>query len=357
MIGSLIQVLHQWHGIWRFLAVLAAGLAIGLAVKAIAFRILRRLAGRTKTTLDDEIVEGLRWPARLIVLSAALRWAIADLDERDLPASAEVWLGRLLVVLIWAAVTSALTRVAVAGLIFWFRSQPDAREVTTLARTAVAMVCSIPALFGLLNAFDVNIAPALTALGVGGIAVSLALKDTLANLFSGFYVSLAGNLRKGDYIRIDGGYEGWVEDIRWRITTIRTLGGNLIVLPNSRLSEAVVTNFSQPESPMSVLIPVHVSYASDIDAVERVVLEEARKGMGDIEGLMEKPAPVLRLNPGFGEFGLEMTLVVHVTRYELQFAVTDLLRRRLLKRFRREGIEIPFPRKPMEPPGEKQARS
>lgn len=357
MIDDLIQILHQWHGIWRFMAVLAAGIAFGLAVKAIVFRVLSRLTGKTETTLDDEIVDGLQWPARLIVLSLALRWAIVDLDERDLPAFAGVWLGRLLVLLIWAAVTAALTRVAVTGLIHWFRNQPDPREVTTLARTAVAIVCSIPALFGLLNAFNVNIAPALTALGVGGIAVSLALKDTLANLFSGFYVSLAGNLRKGDYIRIDGGYEGWVEDIRWRITTIRTLGRNLIVLPNSRLSEAVVTNFSQPESPMSVLIPVHVSYSSDIDAVERVVLEEVRKGMGSIEGLMEEPAPVLRLNPGFGEFGLELTLVVHVARYELQFAVTDLIRRRLLNRFRREGIEIPFPRKPMEPLGEKQPKS
>ncbi len=356
MIDHLVRLLYQWHGIWRFLAVLAAGLAVGFALKAAGFRILRRLAARTKTTLDEEIVEGSRWPARLIVLSLALRWAIADLDERDLPAAAGMWLGRLLALLIWAAVTTALTRVAITGLVYWFRIQPDPREVTTLARTAVAMVCSIPALFGLLNAFDVNIAPALTALGVGGIAVSLALKDTLANLFSGFYVSLAGNLRKGDYIRIDGGYEGWVEDIRWRITTIRTLGRNLIVLPNSRLSEAVVTNFSQPDPSMSVLIPVHVSYASDIDTVERVVLDEVQKGIHSIEGLMEEPAPALRLNPGFGEFGLELTLVVHVTRYELQFAVTDMIRRRLLKRFRREGIEIPFPRKPFEPPEPKQAK-
>lgn len=357
MIDLLVRFLHQWHGIWRFLAVLAAGLAIGLVIRLLVFRILRRFARRTRTTLDDEIVEGLRWPARLIVLSFALRWAILDLDERDLPASAEIWLGRLLLLLIWTAVTAALTRVALTALIYWFRSQPDAREVTTLTRTAVAMVCSIPAVFGLLNAFDVNIAPALTALGVGGIAVSLALKDTLANLFSGFYVSFAGNLRKGDYIRIDGGYEGWVEDIHWRITTIRTLGGNLIVLPNSKLSEAIVTNFSQPGNTMAVLIPIHVSYSSDVDKVENVVLEEVQKGMGAIDGLLEAPAPVLRLNPGFGEFGLEMTLVVHVTRYEAQFAVTDLLRRRLLRRFRRDGIEIPFPRKPMEPPGDKQTKS
>ena len=247
-----------------------------------------------------------------------------------------------------AAITAVLTRISITGLVYWFRNQPDPREVTTLARTAIGIVCSIPAIFGLLNAFEVNLAPALTALGVGGIAVSLALKDTLANLFSGFYVSLAGNLRKGDYIRIDGGYEGWVEDIRWRITTIRTLQRNLIVLPNSKLSEAIVTNFSQPVKPLAVPIPIGVSYSTNIDLLDRVVLEEVRKGIGEIEGLLEDPEPVLRFNPGFGDSSLNFTLVVHVAQFEMQFAVTDQIRRRLLKRFREEGINIPFPMRTVE---------
>ncbi|NWF82998.1 MAG: mechanosensitive ion channel family protein [Bryobacteraceae bacterium] len=342
------DLINQWHGVARFLAVFGLGLAVAFTIKAVVFRVLRRLAEQTESTLDDEMLDGLNWPARLIVLFSALRWAVANLEPRDMPPGAATWLENLMAILIWIAVTVALSRVAITGLVYWFRKQPDGREVTTLTRTAVTMVCSIPAVLGLLNTFEVNLAPALTALGVGGIAVSLALKDTLANLFSGFYVSLAGNLRKGDYIRIDGGYEGWVEDIRWRITTIRTMGQNLIVIPNSKLSEAVVTNFSQPVKPLAVAIPLNVSYSTDIDRFEQIVMEEVHRSIGSIEGLLEEPAPVLRLNPGFGDVGLSFTLFVHAAQFEQQFAVTDLLRRRLLKRFRQEGINIPFQLKTVE---------
>ncbi len=338
--AQLSGFLNDWHGVWRFLALFGVGFLIALAIKAVVFRVLRRLAGRTAISLDDEIIEGLNWPARLIALCSALDWAIGNLGSRAVPAGVVAGVNQIMAVLIWIAVTVALSRVAITCLIFYFRNQPDAREVTTLTRTAVSMVCSIPAVLGLLNVFEVSLTPALTALGVGGIAVSLALKDTLANLFSGFYVSLAGNLRRGDYIRIDGGYEGWVEDIRWRITTIKTLGGNLVVIPNSKLSEAVVMNFSQPARPLGVSIPLNVAYSTDIDEFEEVVLGEVRKSFGTIEGLLEEPPPVLRLNPGFGDLGLSFTLSVYAARFEQQFAVTDQLRRRLLKRFRREGITL-----------------
>lgn len=346
--AKILSFLNDWHGVWRFMAVLGLGLAFAYIVKALAFRVLRRVAERTESTLDDEMLTGLNWPARLLVASTALQWAVRDLDERDIPRNVEMWLGRLMAVLIWAAITSALSRVAITGVRYWFSRQQDPREVTTLARTAVTMVCSIPAILGLLNVFDVNLTPALTALGVGGIAVSLALKDTLANLFSGFYVSLAGNLRKGDFIRIDGGYEGWVEDIRWRITTLRTLGGNLIIIPNSKLSEAVVTNFSQPAKPLAVSIPIGVSYSTDIDVLDSAVLDVVARAVGEIDGLLAEPSAVLRFNPGFGANSIDFTLVVHVAQFDQQFAVSDQLRRRLFKRFREAGISIPFPTRTVE---------
>ncbi len=318
------------------------GLVVATAIMAIAFRVLRRLAERTHSSVDNGMLDGLRWPARLVVVFTALRWAVADLDTRDVPAGIALWLGRLMAILIWLGVTAALSRIAITGLVYWFRKQPDAREVTALTRTAVTLICSIPALFGLLNAFDVNLAPALTAVGVGGVAVSLALKDTLANLFAGFYVSLTANLRRGDYVRVDGGHEGWVEDIHWRVTTIRTMQQNLIMIPNSKLSEAVVVNFSKPARPLSITIPLCVSYSTDVDRLETIVLEEVAKATGKIDGLLGDPPPVLRLNPGFGENGLNLTLVLHVAKFESQYLITDMIRRRLLVRFRKEGISMPL---------------
>jgi small-conductance mechanosensitive channel len=220
-------------------------------------------------------------------------------------------------------------------------------QITTLTRTLIRVFWGVPAVLIILRqAFNFEITPWLATLGVGGIAISLALKDTLANVFSGFYVSLSGQLKKGDYIRLDVGVEGYVSDIHWRVTTLRTLSGNMVLIPNSKLSEAVLTNFSEPAKPLSITIPYGVDYATDLDLLDRVVLEEVQGAVGQIPGLLAKPSN--RLNPGFGDSALNFSLNVGVSELEAQYAVTDLLRRRLLKRFRAEGINMPFPMRTVE---------
>jgi small-conductance mechanosensitive channel len=195
----------------------------------------------------------------------------------------------------------------------------------------------------LLNQLGVSITPILTALGVGGLAVALALQDTLANLFAGFYVSLSGNIRPNDYIKLESGEEGYVTDISWRSTTIRALANNLIVVPNAKLAQAIVTNYHLPEKRMSLLIPIGVSYDSDPAAIERILIEEAKKGAGEIPGLLAEPAPFVRFIPGFGDSSLNFTLICQVAEFVDQYLAQHELRLRIFKRFREENIEIPFP--------------
>jgi len=199
------------------------------------------------------------------------------------------------------------------------------------------------ALLILLGALNISITPILTALGVGGLAVALALQDTLSNLFAGFYMAVAGQVRLGDYIKLNTGEEGYVTDITWRSTTIRALGNNLIIIPNSKLAQAVVTNFHLPEKRMSLSIQVGVSYDSDPERVERVLLEVACQGATEIPGLLADPAPAVRFMPGFGDSAMTFTLVCQVGEFPDQFLVQHELRKRILKRFREESIEIPFP--------------
>jgi small-conductance mechanosensitive channel len=195
----------------------------------------------------------------------------------------------------------------------------------------------------LLHQFGVSVTPILTAFGVGGLAVALALQDTLANLFAGLYVSVAGQVRLGDYIKLNTGEEGYVTDISWRSTAIRALGNNLIIVPNAKLAQAVVTNYSLPERRMALGIPVGVSYASDPDQVERVLLEEAQNAMGAVPGLLAEPAPSVRFIPGFGDSTLNFTLNCQVAEFVDQYLVQHELRKRILKRFQSEGIEMPYP--------------
>ena len=116
----------------------------------------------------------------------------------------------------------------------------------------------------MLNGLGLSITPMLTALGVGGLAVALALQDTLANLFAGVYITIAGQIRVGDYLRLDSGQEGYVADIGWRSTRIRMLPNNLVLVPNAKLSQAIVTNYYLPDRELAVLVEVGVDYGSDL---------------------------------------------------------------------------------------------
>ncbi|MEO5820595.1 MAG: mechanosensitive ion channel domain-containing protein [Vicinamibacteraceae bacterium] len=98
----------------------------------------------------------------------------------------------------------------------------------------------------ILNGVGVSITPMLTALGVGGLAVALALQEPLGNFFAGLFLTLAGQIRVGDYVRLDSGHEGFVADFGWRSTRLGMLANNLVIVPNSRLAQALVVNHDLP---------------------------------------------------------------------------------------------------------------
>jgi len=146
----------------------------------------------------------------------------------------------------------------------------------------------------------------------------------------------------GDYIKIDGGEEGYVVDIGWRTTKIKKLQNNLVVIPNNKITQAVLTNFYLPEKRMSFSMPVSVGYGCDPEHVERVLLDEARRAAGDVRGLLSEPAPSVII-AGFGDFSLNFTLVLHVAEVADQYRVQHEIRKRVIKRFKEEKIEMPFP--------------
>jgi small-conductance mechanosensitive channel len=196
-----------------------------------------------------------------------------------------------------------------------------------------------------LDSLNISITPLLTTLGIGGLAVALAFKDTLANFFAGLYVLADRPIRVGDFVKIEGGPEGYVESIGWRSTRIRTLANNITILPNSKVSESMITNYFLPDRRTSLLLPIGVSYQSDPRKVEAILLEEALRASREVEGLLPDPAPFVRLNPGFGESSLDFTLICQVREFVDQYAVQHELRHRIFARFQKEGIEIPYPQR------------
>jgi small-conductance mechanosensitive channel len=196
-----------------------------------------------------------------------------------------------------------------------------------------------------LDSLNISISPLLTTLGIGGLAVALAFKDTLANFFAGFYILADQPIRAGDYIKLEGGPEGYVQEIGWRSTRIRTLPNNIVVIPNSKVSESTITNYFLPERRMSLVLNIGVSYGSNSRRVEEILVEEATRAATEVQGLLADPPPVVRFIPGFGESSLDFSLICHVREFGDQYPVQHELRHRILERFKKEGIEIPFPQR------------
>lgn len=196
-----------------------------------------------------------------------------------------------------------------------------------------------------LDSLNISIAPLLTTLGIGGLAVALAFKDTLANFFAGLYILADRPIRVGDFVKLEGGPDGFVESVGWRSTRLRNLSGKIVIIPNSKVSESIITNYFLPDPKASMTLMISVGHDADTRKVERILLDEAIKAAGETEGMLADPPPMVRFIPGFQDSSLDFTLICQVREYVDQYFVQHELRHRILERFRREGIEIPFPQR------------
>jgi small-conductance mechanosensitive channel len=196
----------------------------------------------------------------------------------------------------------------------------------------------------------------LTALGVGGLAVALALQDTLANLFAGVYVTMAGQIRVGDYVRLDSSGEGYVTDIGWSSTRIQMLANNVILVPNGKLAQAIVTNYYLPDRELAVLVQVGVDYSSDLAHVERVTSQVAKETLQSVPGGVVEFDPFIRYHT-FADSSINFTVILRGREYVDQHLLKHEFIKRLHERYGREGITIPFPirtivrRDPSDTPG------
>jgi len=315
-------------------------LAGGWLVRRLILRGLKAWNDRTQSRVGLILDESLRTPIWFWIVILALHFAV---QSSDLPAKYTERGASLLFDLWVVSLTLMSMRIAREMVRFYGAQVPGALPVTTLTQNLVQIGVLILGVMVMLGNNIARLTPVLTALGVGGIAVALALQDTLSNLFSGFYIAAARQVRLGDYIKLNTGEEGYVADISWRSTSIRALSNNLIIVPNSKLAQAVITNFHMPEKRMSVSLQVNVGYGSDADVVERLLLEIARDGAKDIPGLLPDPPASVTFDPGFCDSSLGFTLGFQIAEFSAQYNIRHELRKRILRRFRQEGIKIPFP--------------
>jgi len=311
----------------------------GLIVRKVLFRLIREWTGGTDSHLDVLITSGLP----LILWSVMLGIHLATQNSK-IPRQYLHYIPTTLEFLWILSLTIAMSRLAGNVVRFYGSRVTGVQSVTTLLqKMAQLVVVAVGSVWLLKYVFDLSLTPILTTLGVGGLAVALALQDTLSNLFAGFYVSISGLVRIGDYIKLNTGEEGYITDINWRCTMMRGYTNNLIVIPNNKLGQAIYTNYNLPQPRMTMSVTFGVGYESDIDRVQAVLLDEATTAAGHIQGLLADPRPYVLFNPGPGDWALVFQVSFNVAQFADQYVVQSELRKRIFKRLQKEGISMPFP--------------
>lgn len=316
-----------------------AGLAVGLLLRRTLFARLVRMTATTRSRADDIILAALGGP---VVLWCVILGLYIAAEVITVPPVVARLIQQGLLVLGIVSGTWALARLA-AALVEHAAGRAAARlpSATLLIHLARVTVLGLGALV-ILQTLGISITPLLTALGVGGLAVGLALQDTLANFFAGIHILTSRQVRPGDYVKLGTGEEGYVQDVTWRYTTVRQPPNNLTIVPNAKLASAVITNYYLPERELAVLVTVGVSYDSDLTRIEQVASEVGREVMREVRGGIPEFEPFIRYG-GFGESSISCTVILRGR----EVADQDLLRhefiKRLHRRYREEGIEIPFP--------------
>jgi small-conductance mechanosensitive channel len=317
--------------------ILALAVLLGFVVQRLFASTIHAWAKRSASEWDDILVEsmkGLVIPWFLLIgLAVVLRFV---------PLRPEVGLlvRRTVGVLGILSAVAFFTRMARRSISIYIDRKVEVPS-SIFKNFATVLIYALGFLF-VLDYLGVSIAPLLTALGVSGLAVALALQDTLSNLFAGLNILMTRKIRPGDYIRLETGEEGEVCDITWRNTTIRAPEDNMVVVPNAKLAAAIYTNTHLPASEMGYFLPVTVAFDNDLDKVERVTIEVAREVLAGPERAIPGFEPYIRYN-AYTDLGVRFSVVLRIKEYREQYRIRHDLYKRLHERYRAEGIKLAVP--------------
>jgi len=321
--------------------IVAGAVALGAVVRFVLFRLLRRLFEKTETRLDDILLDASGVHVVFWFFLAGVR---AGAGFFALSAPHLKTLNRVLIVCWGVSLTLWAARVLGETARLYIGRMMGERTSSSLTVHLTRLIIVLMGGLLILSNLGVSITPLITALGVGSLAVALALQDTLSNIFAGFYILLNRQIHSGDYIKLDSGQEGHVQDIGWRVTTIKSLPNEIIIIPNAKLGQAIVTNYHLPVPEMACLVNVGVGYHSDLEAVEKVTVEVARDVQKAVAGAVPAFEPFIRYG-GFGDSSVNFTVILRAKDFTDRPMITHEFIKRLHKRYGREGIDIPFPQR------------
>ncbi len=323
--------------------------SIGLIIGIVLFFIFRKIQQNLKANNQFQLAAVIKDFDTMVIVSTIFISIYMALLSIQVIRSSLSQFNQIFTILLIALVSYTLEKAKRHSLQWYsvkisYNNSPQIKTLKTLIPTvqwfSTLVIISLSLLI-CLDIIGISIAPLIAGLGIGGLAVALALQGTLSNFFAGVNVLTDGNIQVGDYIELADGYGGYVSTIGWRSTRIRTLSDNTVTIPNGRLADTIVTNYNHPTDEMSVFIKMGVGYFEHLENVENVVIEVATQVIETTEGAVSQYAPTVWYEE-FGDDNVNFYAVMRAKGYIDSWRVKHSFIKAISTRFRAENIEISF---------------
>ncbi len=330
------------------ICILAFSLFVGIAINRALIQRVARRAKTDESSIKEVFYRAIQGVPISLCMVIGLYWVV---NTSQLPDTLIQLLSYLLFTSIMFTITRVVERTVSGFINIKFSSSGDASQ-STLMSTILKVFIYASGVLIILQYYGISVAPIITAMGVGGMAVALGLQETLQNIFAGLQILLSKQIKVNDFIKI-GANEGRVVDINWRFTTIMPANeGTVIVIPNKDIAGSTSVNYSRPREDVIIVVPIGVGYESDLEQVERVTIEVARDIMMEVEGyepaITSEGVDINPLAPSvlfteFGDSSINFNVLLHAHRFVNQLKIKHKFIMAITKRYREEGINIPFP--------------
>jgi MscS family membrane protein len=321
------------------LGIIVGAFVVGKALYWVFGNVVKKLTSKTKTRLDDLIVDMIEEPIVLIVMLGGIWWGLQTLV---LPETARTWLGQglrftVILTVAWlvARLLDAIFREYLVPITEKTETDLDDQLLPIVRRGTKIAVWAVGLVVALNNAgYDVG--ALIAGLGIGGLALAMAAQDTVSNVFGGFTIFSDRPFKLNDRVRVSG-FDGFIRDIGVRSTRLETLDGTVVTIPNSKFSDSPVENVSAEPS-RKVVLNLGLTYDTSPEKMQRAM--ELVKEIGQADEGVEK---VLVAFNAFGDFAMNILVIYFIKKSADILGTMTSMNMAILERFNAEGLEFAFP--------------
>jgi small-conductance mechanosensitive channel len=325
--------------------ILILSLVIAKIVNFIIKKSVLHITAKTKTILDDLLFGAITKPIFLGIFLVGIHMSTGMLSVLAVYANEITFAFTV----IYAAFIGWFAVRIINAIITWYANEMAERTKTKadeqflpIFKKVAYGIIGILIVLWLLGQMGVEITTLIAAMGIGGLAIALAMQDTLSEFFAGAHIILDRPIKIGDYIELDSGDKGTVIDIGWRSTKIENYKKNLVVIPNSKLASSKIINYFAPGHQVGFTVDCGVGYGEDLAKVEKVTLDVAKNVLNRLGVGVKDFEPVVRYQE-FGDSNINFKVIMRVKKYSDQFIVKHEFMKELKKRYDKEKIEIAWP--------------